>query len=223
MSGYVGAFGKARLVTAAGGRTEIVISVDQHYNPKFRGYFQDKDVVVTLSQHPKGHGIVVIEEKAEELSDPENKAPYGKYYKELYRYYWFNNPHACLWFGTDEDFREFVQRQPSCLSEEFDHFVNGEGRSIYAEPTGKKRIFTGIPLTSAENDQSDSYFQGEEFFFKKASEYRIQWVKSIIYKDLGVDSLGKVKPTDFLVYATQKGFIKTLPPVMKTDRELSKW
>lgn len=61
--------------------------------------------------------------------------------------------------GTDKQYREYIQHQPSCISGEFSEWVNGEGRCIAAHVrragesgVGCKAEYACVPLTQAEHD-----------------------------------------------------------------------
>lgn len=59
----------------------------------------------------------------------------------------------------DEAFREWVQRQPSCLSGSFSEYINGEGRCVSAHVrrastsgTAYKGKLSCVPMTQEEHD-----------------------------------------------------------------------
>jgi hypothetical protein len=59
---------------------------------------------------------------------------------------------------TDKAFREWIRRQPSCISGRFSEWVNGEGRCVAAHVrraknsgTGFKASFCCVPLTQEEH------------------------------------------------------------------------
>src|ERR1700722_7008044 len=77
--------------------------------------------------------------------------------------------------GSDKQFREWIQRQPSCVSGRFNEYVNGEGRCVAAHVrragesgTGYKGEYSCVPMTQAEHLQQhqkgESAFGGKEFF-----------------------------------------------------------
>ncbi len=105
---------------------------------------------------------------------------------------------------TDKKFREWVQRQPSCLSGRFSEYVNGEGRCIAAHVrraatsgTGYKAPFSCVPMTDDEHRFQHQhgelacllrYMSGplgipqfaaadfaKEWFTDQAKKYRKQW------------------------------------------------
>jgi hypothetical protein len=92
--------------------------------------------------------------------------------------------------GTDKEFREWVQRQPSCISGRFSEFLeNGEGRCVAAHVrragesgTGFKGEFAVVPMTQAEHliqhQKGESIFGGKEFFDEQRIRYLRMWIES---------------------------------------------
>jgi hypothetical protein len=103
----------------------------------------------------------------------------------------------------DQQFREYIQRQPSCLSGHFSEHINGEGRSIAAHVrrasnsgTSAKPLFSCVPLTQSEHDLQHrqgeaaclnfckpkdmpwTSFDAKEWFNLTAQQYLQQWVRS---------------------------------------------
>ncbi|OWK42044.1 hypothetical protein [Fimbriiglobus ruber] len=92
--------------------------------------------------------------------------------------------------GTDKQFREFIQRQPSCISGRFSEFLEtGEGRCVAAHirragesGTGFKGEYACVPMTQSEHllqhQHGESYFGGKEFFDAQRVRYLGMWVDS---------------------------------------------
>jgi hypothetical protein len=91
--------------------------------------------------------------------------------------------------GTDEQFREWVQRQPSCVSGHFSEYVNGEGRCIAAHVrragesgTAFKGEYAAVPLTHDEHllqhQKGESAHGGKEFFDRMRLRYLMLWLES---------------------------------------------
>lgn len=92
--------------------------------------------------------------------------------------------------GTDKQFREWVQRQPSCISGRFSEFLeSGEGRCIAAHirrakdsGTGYKAEYACVPLTHDEHllqhQKGESVFGGKEFFDQQRLRYLKLWIAS---------------------------------------------
>ena len=89
--------------------------------------------------------------------------------------------------GTDKQFREWIQRQPSCISGRFSEYVNGEGRCVAAHVrrskdsgTGYKAPYSCVPLTQIEHlrqhQHGEEAFGGKEFFDNQLEKYRRLWV-----------------------------------------------
>ena len=74
---------------------------------------------------------------------------------------------------SDKNYREWIQRQPSCISGEYSEYVDGEGRCIAAHVRraknsgiGMKPEFSCVPLTDAEHRLQHQH--GETYLAPKA-------------------------------------------------------
>lgn len=99
---------------------------------------------------------------------------------------------------TDKAFREWISRQPSCLSGGFSEFVNGEGRNpachvrrSSTSGTGFKAPYACVPLTSVEHALQhqrgeaaclEAYLGGvwtaeaaKAWFNEQVAKYRAEW------------------------------------------------
>ena len=89
--------------------------------------------------------------------------------------------------AKDKKFREWVSRQPSCISGGYSEWVNGEGRNIACHirrvsrgaGTGIKPLFSCVPMTNEEHMNThrfgEEYYHWPEWFDKKADEYLAMW------------------------------------------------
>ena len=91
--------------------------------------------------------------------------------------------------GTDKQFREWIQRQPSAISGRFSEYVDGEGRCLAAHVrraatsgTGYKAPYSCIPLTRAEHDlqhqQGESALRPKAWWDQQAEQYLRRWLAS---------------------------------------------
>lgn len=91
--------------------------------------------------------------------------------------------------GTDKEFREWVRRQPSCVSGRFSEYLeNGEGRCIAAHVrrAGESGIahkgeYACVPLTHAEHllqhQKGESALGGKDFFDQQRVRYLMLWIE----------------------------------------------
>jgi len=90
----------------------------------------------------------------------------------------------------DEEFREFVKRQPSCISGRFSEFHDGGGFSIACHVRrsatagiGWKPLFSCVPLVDTEHKNThqhdDGYYHPKEWWDEKASQYLERWLLTI--------------------------------------------
>jgi len=92
--------------------------------------------------------------------------------------------------GTDKQFREFIQRQPSCISGRFSEYLeNGDGRCVAAHVrragesgTGFKGEYSCVPMLQSEHllqhAKGESVFGGKEFFDQQRLHYLMLWIDS---------------------------------------------
>lgn len=173
------------------------------------------------------YAVMIVEvdydAQADEAAPPANDNEHGAYYQQLHRMGWFYNPAVWRALGTDEDYRAWIQHQPSCVSGDFSEWVHGEGRCIAAHVrrvaegagTGHKPPYSCVPLTDAEHQRQhqlgEGAFGGPEWFDKQRAEYLKRWVKHRLYELLGITSLKQCAPAAFENLIHQLGIGHTLP------------
>jgi len=150
----------------------------------------------------------------------------GKYIAALYKSgFWFN-PKVLAALGTDDEYRVWIQRQPSAFSDEFSEYVNGEGRCVAAHVrragesgTGYKAPYACIPLTDMEHkiqhQQGESALGGQAWFDKQRAAYVQEWAHSRLREILGVESLSQAPVYQILYWAEQNELERYLPAVFK--------
>ena len=116
---------------------------------------------------------------------------------KLYSSGFFYAPKVLDALGSDEQYRHWIQKQPSALSGNFSEYVDGEGRCEAAHVRrannagfGMKPEYSCIPLTHKEHYQQHT--KGEtslgkpvEWFESKRNEYLIKWAKETLLSKLG--------------------------------------
>jgi hypothetical protein len=135
--------------------------------------------------------------------------------------------------GTDEEFRAWIQKQPSAWSGEFSTYVDGEGRCEaahvsrieYGRGIGHKPEYACIPLTHKEHalqhakgesvfsqtDKRGVLIGGREFFEKMRMKYVEQWAWETLRATLGYDSMGEAEPSVVRAWAVAHGVADLLP------------
>jgi len=151
-------------------------------------------------------------------------ASYGDYAAALYKSGFFHAPpvHAAL--GTDKQYRQWIQQQPSAVSGDYSEWINGEGRSIAAHVrrageagTGFKPTYACIPLT--DNEHQIQHRRGESAididWDKARINYLVDWCKSRLYDIFKVDSLTKINPQAFNAWANRNNLAVFVPRMYK--------
>lgn len=88
----------------------------------------------------------------------------------------------------DEQFREWISRQPSCISNTYGEYLDsGEGRNIACHVrrvskgagVGTKPLFFCVPMTHEEHMNThrfgERYYHTPQWFEKRAEEYFQRW------------------------------------------------
>lgn len=165
------------------------------------------------------------EEKAINGLDENGKGPWGQYAASLYKTGFFYAPKVLEAIGTDKQYRQWIQTQPSAYSGDYSEWVNGDGRCIAAHVrrageagTAYKPPYACIPLTDKEHQlqhqQGESALLG--FNWDKArSEYLIKWVVEMLYVIFGVDSLTKIHPDDLSHWCEENDLGVYLPKMYR--------
>lgn len=155
--------------------------------------------------------------------------PYGREARALKLSGFFRVPEVWKAIGTDEQFREWVQRQPSAWSGASDWVESiGEGRCEAAHVSriefgrgiAHKPEYACIPLTHAEHmnhhAKGESVFNtpkelGRDWMERMRIQYVSDWAWECVKTELGFDSMGNVPPTALLEWAKWHGVDQYLP------------
>lgn len=164
----------------------------------------------------------VVQGTEHEALEKPKKGPHGEYAKALKLSGFFRCPSVWKVLGTDKQFREWVQRQPSAFSGQYSEYVNGEGRCIAAHVrragesgTGHKAEYACIPLTNDEHQKQhqhgESALMPKGWWDQKRVEFVEQWGWERAREIFGVKSLSEVSPSAWLELAKEKGVENFLP------------
>ena len=179
---------------------------------------RDKTAFLTLFPEP-GVPMAVAALK----SPAEQKPVYGAEAKQLRTSGFCRAPAVWRAAGTDAEFREWVQRQPSWLSGSFSEYVEGDGRCVAAHVrrvadgagTGIKPEYACVPLTDAEHQRQhalgESALAPESEWEKARIQYVEDWCWDTIKHDLGKTSMAQVDPPALLEWAEARGVANYLP------------
>lgn len=172
-------------------------------------------------------------------SAPAGKHPYGEQAKALKLSGFFRSPEVWRALGADDEFRAWVQRQPSAWSGEFSEYVNGEGRCEaahvsrieYGRGIGHKPEYACIPLTHKEH--ALHHAKGESVFSIKDTngrqwmeKMRIKYVEQWAWETLralfeGYDSMGEIPPGHIRGWALQASLSHLLPVEYREESKVN--
>lgn len=149
----------------------------------------------------------VIESAVPEPKEPEQD--YGKMASKLYSGGFLIAPPVLAAIGTDEQFRKWIQLQPSAISNEYSEYVNGEGRCEAAHVrrsneagTSYKPLYACIPLTHKEHHiqhtQGETALKPHDWFDQMRIQYLKTWAKKTLLAKLGNYSGFREVPPDVL-------------------------
>jgi len=90
--------------------------------------------------------------------------------------------------GGDDKYQAYIRGFPSCLTNDFKEFPNGEGRSVFAHirknaGTGYKPPYSGVPLTQVQHANQHQhgyeYYNPMSWWENKRDEYLAKWVNNV--------------------------------------------
>lgn len=166
-----------------------------------------------------------LEKKTINELEATGKGPWGKYAATLYKNGFFHAPKVLAAIGTDEQYRHWIQTQPSAYSGDYSEWVNGDGRCIAAHVrrageagTSYKPMYACIPLTNYEHmlqhKIGESALTGLDWD-KARFEYLTKWCVETFYEIFSVDSLTKIHPDDFTHWCEENDLGVYLPKMYR--------
>ena len=169
----------------------------------------------------------------------EKKGEHGQYIKKLHQKGFFRAPAVWESLGTDDEYREWIQKQKSCVSGQWSEYVNGEGRCEAAHVrranesgTGYKPRYCCVPLTREEHmcqhQKGEEYLlykynpsfgigdmlsndEAKEWFDTQRIKHCEKWAHAAMREHFQVDSLTNVDPVEIQKWATKLGLMAYLP------------
>lgn len=201
------------------GTVRVQIDIDPAFRDEFFKLFGKIDMPVALAP-------LVADFESGDSKTEESEKKYGHYAAGLYRCGFFFNPAVLRALGTDAEYREWVQRQPSAFSGKFSEYVNGEGRCVAAHVrragesgTAYKAEYACIPLTDEEHQRQHQYGEsalgGADWFAKARARYVQDWAHQRLREELGVESLADASPQMVCAWAERNDLLAALPIVYR--------
>jgi hypothetical protein len=133
-------------------------------DPSALGVFRGMD---TATEKRAGHILHVTIAQGDIIAEPAQLEMYGppesQCARELWRVGFFFNPRVYVALGTDAEFRDWVETQPSVLSGKFNEYRDGAGRCVAHHvlsseaapsrdgPNPNKPEYRSVPLTHEEH------------------------------------------------------------------------
>lgn len=198
--------------------------------------------VQLFGSHGTSVGIAAIKPEAalEAINEPKQEKelhPYGKHARALIQAGFFNpeNREVLRSIGSDEEFRAWIQEQPSCIDGNQD-YVDGKAvceaahvRRAGESGTNYKAEYACVPLTHAQHIMQhqrgelsllcanglrqpiDCSNEAKEWFNKQRIKYVLEWAKSTLARALGYESVGDIPPVKLLAWAEKNDLVRFLP------------
>jgi hypothetical protein len=197
------------------GTLRVQLDIDPAYRDDFLRLFSKIDMPVAI---------------APLVSDFEQRKEHeqtGHWVSALYKSGFWYNPKVLAALGTDAEYREWIQRQPSAYSDQFSEFTDKGARCEAAHVrragesgTGHKAEYACIPLNHAEHQlqhqKGESALGGQEWFDKMRAKYVAEWAHMRLRDALGVESLSGAL-VRFLDWADERGLTQTLPLALRSN------
>ena len=169
------------------------------------------------------------------------KENHGQYWRGLISRGTFNAPDVLAAIGSEKDYKEWIQKQPSVLSGNSDWLEEiGEGRCEEAHVrrvgegsgTGIKPIYFSVPLTHEEHTFQHKHgevralakhgkkawakldFQNKdvrEWWEKRAIKYRTEWASTTLAQQLGAARRKECSPAKVAEWYQARGLQRFFP------------
>lgn len=174
---------------------------------KFRG-------LDTATSKKAGHIFNLTISQGDIIQDPEPEPkPEGSNIaRRLHQNGFFYVPAVLKALGSDAEFRDWVERQPSCISGGFNDFVNGDGHNIachvrrsHNSGVGEKPEYSCVPMTHEEHHYQHQYGEkgvlekymrqpytvqeAKDWFDGKRNKYVHDWGHMRLKEILGLETL----------------------------------
>ena len=93
--------------------------------------------------------------------------------------------------GTDSEYQAYVRQWPSVLTDNYNEWENGEGRSVYAHVrrvsagsgVAYKPEYSGVPLSQAQHfnthQHGESYYNKSEWWERQARRMLTNWINNV--------------------------------------------
>lgn len=160
---------------------------------------------------------VVDLDGAEAIEAAPEKGPYGKEAAKLYRSGFARCPDVWEAVGSDEDYLGWVRRQPCCadgvhsgdvVAAHVRRVANGSGIGI-------KPAYSAIPLCDGhhrvQHGDGESALGGKEWADRQRIAHLQRWCWERLACVFGVDSMTKVAPAEFVVWADNNDLAAYVP------------
>lgn len=215
----------------ADGTIRLQIDIDPPQRKDFLRLFPEIGMPIALAPLPRDF---------EQLKPaPAPVAKYGEHAKQLKLSGFFRMPMVWRAIGTDEQFREWVQKQPSVISGKFSEYVNGEGRNVAAHirranesGTALKADYCCVPMTNAEHNLQHHKGETEALlvhgsgtqlspeaakeWFEQQRVFQVErWAWLTLKAHLGVAHWNELHPGILCAWAKKKEVYEHLPHCYK--------
>lgn len=148
------------------------------------------------------------------------QSAWGKHYQILYRTGWFYHPDVAAAVGSDEEFLEWLRGQPCAFcqkpSSENEPTEAAHVRRVASGAgMGIKPPYSAIPLChldhAMQHQKGEGALGGKDWFDQMRGRHITAWIKSCLYNQLGVQSLGEVPPEQFRELCRKYNIEQLLP------------
>ncbi len=207
-----------RMTTLADGTPRVVIDLDCGLEMAGR-MFAEPGVMVAMARLTQE----AAKASAQHVTRGTSDKLFGQQAKVLRLSGFFRVPEVWRALGTDTQFREWVQRQPSAFSGQFSEYVNSEGRCIAAHVrriadgagTSIKPEYACIPLTDEEHKRQHQHGEGvlgsSEWWDKQRIKCVEAWAWQALKWTLHAESMADIEPKTIRAWAEFHGIDHHLP------------
>ncbi len=200
---------------------------------------------VTLKKAGHIFNVTIAQGDIAQLSEPTAESPREEISvaRILHQQNFFHAPPVLEVLGTDDEYKEWIRLQASCLSKNYDYHeekaknmcVAAHVRRASGSGTGYKGKYSCVPLTRAEHDYQHQHGElavikaycalkitaeltvefSKDMFDRWASTYRAKWGHERLKAELKRETLKGLTCAEIVDWAREKNVYELLPAIIR--------
>lgn len=146
---------------------------------------------------------------------------YGSYYQSLYKVGWWHNPKLWPVMGSDREYLDWLKTKTCRFCGAFPPNDPAHVRRIeYGAGVGIKPDYSAITLCRDCHENHSQHgeahaFGSRDWMEQQLAKQRPEWLKERLHAAFNVDSMSKVDPRLFVMWAKANDLFETLPAMIR--------